>query len=222
MNYEPKIPANLHLVADAAVGPLHQHDCSCCIFLGRKATPQGEVDLYAHTGTGFSQTVIARYSSDGPKYSSGLVLSYGRIPLLTEARKRAHVLGVLEYDVYEALHYAAPDTPEFDELKRALPFTVEYQMMLAHEKGDIERSSALAANLINSALARARKYKPETPRSSALFDVQERVVKVLMAYRGYTWQQAYLHLSDVLEYETDKVEAELDAEPKTDICFDEA
>jgi len=214
MDYQPRIPANLHLVADAAIGPRFQHDCSSCSFLGRQSTPQGDVDLYVHTGTGFSESVIARYSSDGPDYSSGLVFAYGRIPLLTEARKRAQALGLIGYNVYEALHYAEAHTPEFDELKMALPFTVEYQMMVAYESGDLERSFALAIYLVDSALARMRKYKPERQRSDAVHDVEERVIKILMAYRGYSWQRAFLRISEVLAHEVERAmtEQELDNE----------
>lgn len=216
MKYQPKIPANLHMVADATVGPVYQHDCSCCIFLGRQSTPHGEVDLYVHPDIGFSRSVIARYSSDGPEYSSGLVFSYGRIPPLTEARRRAQALGLLDYDVYEALHYAVPETPEFDEMKRALPFTIEYQMMLAYERGDIERSSGLATNLVDSGLDSMRKYKPERQRADALDEVQERVIKVLRTFRGYSWSQAFLHVTEVLAHETSKAEAELAAMPETE------
>ncbi len=61
--------------------PRFTHDCSSCIFLGRF----GDYDLYHHT-IGI-ETVVARYGSEGPDYTSGL---YTNIPALEEARRRAY------------------------------------------------------------------------------------------------------------------------------------
>lgn len=209
MSYQPQIPANLHLVADATVAPLHQHDCSCCHFLGRYRIDQVEADLYAHSGK-HMPTVIARFSSDGPDYASGLYSAYGNSPDLSEARRRAVLLGVLDYDVYQALDYAKPDTPEFEELKRALPFTVEYQAVLAHERGDIERSDALFTHLVSSQHARLKRYEPKRRRANAYYDIEGRVIKILMTYRGCSWVEAYECLTPMLEHEMVAVLAEAD------------
>lgn len=80
--------------------PLFEHDCTCCTFLGRF---DGQ-DLYHHGGS-VETTLIARWSSDGPDYTSGLVFSKpfrnavdGKMKpankWLAEARKRAERLGL--------------------------------------------------------------------------------------------------------------------------------
>lgn len=52
--------------------PFYIHDCTRCNFLGRYVAPEGiKYDLYHH-GSEFETTVIARFSSDGPDYTSGL------------------------------------------------------------------------------------------------------------------------------------------------------
>lgn len=80
---------------------LYKHDCDC-IYLGEF---DGS-DLYYHPDNGpLTETVIARHSSDGPDYTSGLVFSrryidisgkehYG-IPELVEARLRAEARGLM-------------------------------------------------------------------------------------------------------------------------------
>jgi hypothetical protein len=78
-------------------GPRYVHDCDSCIFLGRHE----QYDLYfADHGGGladyepFASTVIARYSSDGPGYISGLGF-VGKIDAITEAERRAVARGLL-------------------------------------------------------------------------------------------------------------------------------
>lgn len=71
-------------------GPRYEHDCATCQFLGRF----GRSDLYYHGGGIAARTIIARYSSDGPDYQSGL--SFGRTgtsPELAEAFARAKARG---------------------------------------------------------------------------------------------------------------------------------
>lgn len=70
--------------------PRFRHDCTCCTFLGQDT----EADLYFCT-TGFSPTVIARFSSKGSDYVSGLFLAH-RVPELGVAKKRAALLGLLK------------------------------------------------------------------------------------------------------------------------------
>lgn len=83
--------------------PLHQHDCDTCVYLGTLY----ESDLYYHDGGDrpSQTTVIARHSSNGPDYTSGLgfaqpyVDAAGTqqpgIPLLVAARHRAIERGLL-------------------------------------------------------------------------------------------------------------------------------
>ena len=67
--------------------PRYEHDCEGCIFLGRHAA----ADLYYCP---HEPTVIARRSSEGGDYSSGLSF-VGRHPALTEAYNRASARGLL-------------------------------------------------------------------------------------------------------------------------------
>jgi hypothetical protein len=58
------------------------HDCENCLFVGQFQ----EYDLYFCDQGGFSPTVIARYGSDGPEYTSGINFSH---PVLQETQQRA-------------------------------------------------------------------------------------------------------------------------------------
>lgn len=81
------------------MNPLYQHDCSSCTFLGsvEGAAHPGDLskktDLYV-CGRHEHLTVIARYSSDLPDYSSGLAFAFLEHPhlLLREAARRALLL----------------------------------------------------------------------------------------------------------------------------------
>ena len=57
------------------VSPLHEHDCEDCKFLGNFEDQHGRYDLYFCPQHG-APTLIARWSSNGPDYMSGLV--FGR------------------------------------------------------------------------------------------------------------------------------------------------
>jgi hypothetical protein len=83
--------------------PLYEHDCKNCKYLGRYTVSQyywdmtggvKEVDLYFCTQGGFLNTVIARFSNDGPDYISGLYNCDTNV-ILAEAKKRALELGLL-------------------------------------------------------------------------------------------------------------------------------
>ena len=83
--------------------PRYTHDCDCCKFLGHL----GDADLYVHPGKGadeIHQTVIARYSSSGPDYRSGMGFAFGQDAELTEARQRAERAGYIQYPYETALH----------------------------------------------------------------------------------------------------------------------
>lgn len=56
--------------ADVVSGPQHQHDSTCCRFLGRRGT----VDVYWCSGDGSltGNTLIGRFGSDGPDYASSM------------------------------------------------------------------------------------------------------------------------------------------------------
>lgn len=71
---------------EVAIGnPMFQHDgCANCVFLG---TYQHTSDLW-YCPQGGLPTVIARTSSNGPDYISGMY-SAPHIPALAEAKRRA-------------------------------------------------------------------------------------------------------------------------------------
>lgn len=54
--------------------PQHTHDCDTCLFLGRCQN----LDLYVCVGI-LDHTVIARYGSDGPQYTSAPVCMLERM-----------------------------------------------------------------------------------------------------------------------------------------------
>jgi hypothetical protein len=83
----PSIAANLVAVMEGTMPktnekPQFTHDCDICTFLG---TFNG-ADLYHHAES--SPTIIARFSSDGPDYTSGVILADVN-PFLGEAKRRA-------------------------------------------------------------------------------------------------------------------------------------
>lgn len=160
--------------------PRHIHDCGCCTFLGTYPYGRDTLDLYVHGGN--HATVIARYGSEGPEYTSGLEASYGGNGPLTAARLRAQERGLLEYDVYQALHYAQRDTAAHAELVKALPFTLEYQAWLAlFRRRDEARSQFIASHLLQ--LEMAKKYRKDRSLGTCLLEVEARIRKVLTAMR---------------------------------------
>jgi len=69
--------------------PRFDHGCPRCTFLGQ----WNEFDLY-FCPQGSLPTVIARRSSEGPDYTSGMALAH-LCPELGEARRRAQEKGLL-------------------------------------------------------------------------------------------------------------------------------
>lgn len=71
--------------------PYHEHDCTRCTFLGHK----NGMDLYHCVQGGVHQmpTVIARRSSEGSDYKSGLPFA-DTDPELAEAKRRAVAKGL--------------------------------------------------------------------------------------------------------------------------------
>lgn len=81
--------------------PHYQHDCESCVYLGSYTiNPDWDggsttYDLY-HCGNQYP-TVIARYSSEGGDYLSGLIFAIKHpehYPQLAEALRRAAALGL--------------------------------------------------------------------------------------------------------------------------------
>ncbi len=70
-----------------------QHDCDKCKPLGEF----GAADLYFCEQVIGGPTLIARYSDDGPDYSSGLCFANVN-PAISEAKKRAIEAGFLPKD----------------------------------------------------------------------------------------------------------------------------
>lgn len=78
------------------MAPLYEHDSECCTYLGRHLQEEGPYrglyDLYYCPQMG-RPTILARWSSSGPDYYSGLEFR-GTNPILGEAFLRA-----LEHDL---------------------------------------------------------------------------------------------------------------------------
>jgi hypothetical protein len=70
--------------------PQHKHDCARCTFLGRFKS----ADLYHCMQFGTMPTVIARYSSEGADYASGLPSAHTGNPDLLAAKERAAARGL--------------------------------------------------------------------------------------------------------------------------------
>ncbi len=85
--------------------PLYEHDCKRCTFLGNF----NAMDLYycVDSAHGMS-TVIARWSSHGPDYKSGLVFC-GNDPELAMAFRRARTIQV-ETEDFHTVQESVPST----------------------------------------------------------------------------------------------------------------
>ena len=71
--------------------PRYQHDCNTCTFLGQYK----EYDLYYCPQGGGRDTVIGRFSDNGPDYISGILFAKnGTLSPLVEALKRASSIGL--------------------------------------------------------------------------------------------------------------------------------
>lgn len=175
--------------------PLFQHDCELCTYLGRYHDPERDEDsdLYVHTA-GSTPTVISRYGSDGPEYSSGLYGSYGQIPALSEARQRAESRGLLTYSVYQALEYAREGSPDYEAMKRALTFTEEFLAYRAFQAEDFNRAYGLVAHLIE--LARRNSTEDE---SEHLLRVSSRMSRVISVREGIPGPDSWLVVSKMTE-----------------------
>lgn len=70
--------------AEVVSGPQHQHDSTCCRFLGRRGT----VDVYWCSGDGsmLGASMIGRFGSDGPDYASSM-------PPMSFAYPESYLLG---------------------------------------------------------------------------------------------------------------------------------
>lgn len=176
--------------------PLYTHSCSCCTFLGRHHSRGEDWDLYVH-GAGHP-TVLARWGCEGPEYTSGLEGSYNHGSPLIEARVRAQKLGLLEYDAYQALHYAMPGSAPYQEMLAALPDTVEHQAWLALKEGNTVRSQKLATDLFNR--ERTKTYNKDRSDGYCLLDVEARLAKVLSTLNKGGTAGSYFEAELVTEF----------------------
>ena len=75
-------------------GPIYNHDCEECTYLGSFANDEGVYDLYCCKKR--MTTVIARWGHRPAQYSSGLAIArMGVDAPLTEAYKRAAQQGLI-------------------------------------------------------------------------------------------------------------------------------
>ena len=86
--------------------PLFEHDCEGCIFLGSYQCKRfGPVDLYfCGKKSGNNNTVIARYSSEGPDYGSGMIFALLEKQPYKEALDRAVARGLTTIEHELRLH----------------------------------------------------------------------------------------------------------------------
>jgi len=114
--------------------PLYQHDCKACRFLGSLTKDDKAMDLY-FCGEEPGSTVIARYSDEGPDYSSGLGFAemFGAVGRHDEplyiALKRAIDAGLIALKTY----YVGCSMRKDEEVEDAF-FSDEYHK----HKPDIE------------------------------------------------------------------------------------
>jgi hypothetical protein len=168
-------------VQDLAVeaSPLYEHNCSRCVYLGQyKLTAVERADLYV-CASPRSPSVIARYSSSGPDYTSGMEASYGNTLALTEARRRAEARGLLEFNVYQALDYAVKGSVSYGQMYAQLPFTEEYQAWLAHQTGNQDRARGLVVHLMQ--LSKAKPYLKKWSDTQHLENLESRIKNVILA-----------------------------------------
>lgn len=187
-------------VQDLAVEatPLYEHDCCRCVYLGQyKLTASERADLYV-CASSLRPTVIARYSSSGPDYTSGLEASYGLNPDLTEARRRAEARGLLEFNVYQALDYAVKGSVTYGQMYGLLPFTEEYQAWLAHQAGNEDRARGLVVHLIQ--LSKAKPYLSSWSDSQHLEVVERRIKQVIAAATSCKDFTAYTHAAEMTRF----------------------
>lgn len=77
-------------------GPVFKHDCTHCQYVGHVISDRGRNDLYYHHDERpFFCTVVARRSSDGGDYSSGLPF-VGMVDELTECYRLATAAGLVD------------------------------------------------------------------------------------------------------------------------------
>lgn len=143
--------------------PLYAHDCESCKFLGR----HGEQDLYVHVGSsrksGLHQTVIARSSSEGSDYESGMGFSFGLSAALTEARLRAEKFGFIDYPFSDALNMVRPDdgalVEEFLTKAKEEPL-LKFVLLLQSDEATPERFASLAQAFIEEQTRRFDEVAP--------------------------------------------------------------
>ncbi len=132
--------------------PRFTHDCDSCNFLGRF----GDRDLYVHVGetrkSSPFQTVIARASSEGSDYESGMSFAFGLSEALTEARRRAEKADLIDYPFVEALRMLKPDDGTgLDELltKGRQEPLLQFVLAMQADESTYEQFCALAQAFID-------------------------------------------------------------------------
>ena len=102
--------------------PNFEHDCENCVYLGEMKcfnqytnTENQLFDLYVCNSKDYTNTVIARYSSDVHEYISGLESAYNRMnPMLIEAFNRANDKNLIKI---KNLKFSEEEMNDFFEYK---------------------------------------------------------------------------------------------------------
>lgn len=98
--------------------PIYAHDCTGCTFLGTYEWDGQSYDLYTCKQSCNWPTVLARYSSDGPDYLSGLEIAKTIESHPTDDKDRTHPLVEAMKRAKERGHLTKKDTQSHDQGSR--------------------------------------------------------------------------------------------------------
>lgn len=138
--------------------PMFENPFSHCTFLGKL----GGHDLYFTNDPARGPDVLARSGDEPGEYVEGLKYAWGLDKHLTAARRIAEYKRLLEFNPVKAL-FSAYEPPDVAAVKKALPETAEYAVLVAFQAGDTAESNAGIDYLCNQPEMLA-KY-PDSPLS---------------------------------------------------------
>lgn len=136
-----------------------------------------------------------------PDPTAVMLFSYGRVLPLTEACRRAESDGLLSFDTLQAMNYVDPLCKQsLEQLRAALPFTLEYQAVLAFESGDFNRSESLATHLLNLECSQEQILRRGGSRLAMAMVVSNRIERMLQVQRGLSDADALALSTDIMRF----------------------
>jgi hypothetical protein len=117
--------------------PVFENPFAHCTFLGKL----GGHDLYFVDDPAREPDVLARSGDEPGEYVEGLKHSWGADKYLTAARRIAEYKKLLPFNPVKAL-FSAHEWQDVAAVKRALPDTAEYAVLVAFHAGDTAESNA--------------------------------------------------------------------------------